>query len=196
MIILSGLAKPTYLLIMLPAIVLLYICGYREIDKRHFFALCFTNFLMLLWMWLFVYVFRDGNGYSSRIDIGLFKYAFLREPNYFTIFLKLALSIAFPLYVLACNHGTKDFQYIYAWVLFMFAYLFFALFHEMPNIADGNFGWSAMTATFLLFVVSFRVFVENFSMNMRSYCGAALLGLHVASGLVYHVRIIWTAKYI
>ena len=184
---------------MMPSIVLLYWEGYREIDKKHFFALCLVCLLTLLWAYLFIYGFQVNPGYKGKVAIGLFKaplvwsrISIFPTVNCIIILLKGALSIVFPLYVLAMyrKNIAKDFQWLYAWTLFAFACIFVVFFYEKPNIRHGNFGWPAITATFLLFVASFMVFIENFAKDMRSYCGAALLGLHVAFGVAYRLKLI------
>lgn len=204
LIIISALAKPSYIFIMLPAIVVLYAAGYREIGLKNLLILCAACVLALLWMYVSVYItqridhFNDPTGnsaYNESVKISLvpykFSFGYIWGKSYIAVILKNVLSLVFPLYVLIMYRSDckKDFHFVYACTLFIFAWLSYAFLYESNHPQHGNFGWSSYSAVFLLFLTSFKIFVQKFSKDARSYCGAALLALHVIFGIGYCLKV-------
>lgn len=204
LIIVSNFAKPSYIFIMLPAIVVLYVAGYRAIGLKNLLILCAVCTLMLLWMYISVYItqhidhFNDPTGnsaYNESVKISLvpykFSFGYVWGKSYFAVILKNLLSLVFPLYIFFMyrNDCRKDFHFVYACTLFIFAWLSYAFLYESNHPQHGNFGWSSYTAVFLLFLASFKILALNFAKDARSYCGAALLALHVIFGIGYCLKV-------
>ena len=204
LIIVSAFAKPSYIFIMLPAIVVLYAAGYRAIGLKNILILCAACIMILLWMYASVYItqhidhFNDPSGnsaYNESVKISLVPYKFsfghMWQPSYTIVIMKNLLSLVFPLYVLIMYRDDckKDFHFVYACALFVFAWLSYAFLYESNHPQHGNFGWSSYTAVFLLFLEAFKILVSRFSKDARSYCGAALLALHVIFGIGYCLKV-------
>lgn len=179
LVILSGLAKPNYLLIMMPAL------GIYSLI--HFLKSYYVN-----WRALVLTII------SSCAVLGwqyYFKFIDATAPIYF-ILAKTILSVFFPLYVTIAfwKNLKNDFYFKYAWLLFLIGLIYAGFLGESGRALYAcNFVWSAQIACFMLFVSTAALFFENILIEYQKdkkkvIIGAVLFGAHVFCGLIYYFR--------
>lgn len=195
--ILSGLAKPNFILIMIPALLIVCsICVYKKINFNAFGVIVglISCALVLSWQYLFKFINLNNNIYNSSIALTT-PFEVVSHYSDF-IFLKIILSIAFPLYVTIAffKDTKKDFLLMYGWTLFLVGIIFASFFSETGVAKFAyNFGWCAQIGCFMLFVSATAMFFSksiffysNSQMKLRF--AYILFSSHVFFGLVYYVR--------
>jgi hypothetical protein len=111
---------------------------------------------------------------------------------------KLALSIVFPLAVVAAfpREAVRDAALRLAWLAFLAgAFYAYGLAETGPRMSHGNFLWSGQVAAAVLFAASARFALARFGagaagdgghgVNLRLAACAVAFALHVASGVGY-----------
>jgi len=118
---------------------------------------------------------------------------------------KLALSIVFPLVVAAsfAREAARDAALRVAWLAFLAgAFYAYGLAETGPRMIHGNFLWSGQAATAVLFAASARFALGRIraagggghGARLRLAACAGAFALHVASGLGYAVRFARTGQ--
>jgi hypothetical protein len=157
---LSILAKPSYLICLIPATILIIL--YKIFTKKginwHPLILGFIlpSILILGWQFIFSYLNKDTViiGGESSIIFAPFVAMGYYSKNLLGEFL---LSIAFPLCVYLCyfTKARRDNQLNFAWLIFFIGAFYTYFLAESGNrIYAGNFFWSGQLTLFILFVVS------------------------------------------
>ncbi len=193
----SGLAKPSWLLVMLPAlsfIALVHIVIGRYINWWALAVVVLSSITVLAWQFYFKFVDPTSPIYSSKIVIT----APFEVWRYYSdfVFIKIILSVVFPLYVTICfwKQAFNDFYVRYAWLLFLVGLVFTGFLGESePYLYAGNFIWCGQIACFMLFVATAgfffsKVFIPIEKRQLGAWIGSALFGAHVVFGLVYYLR--------
>lgn len=186
LVILSALAKPSYLIVLLPALFLLVIR-----DRGLWRVALLANFLpgTLVLAWLFLMTFGGTSG-------GL-AFAPLKVMTHFTelwtILPKTTLSLLFPLTTLAVLHRQvlNDRLVILCWLMVFFSLAFALLLSETgERVFDGNWLWSSQLSGFALFTVSLRLLLN---LNRKLVSGWRLtlawgaFAAHVLAGLAWYL---------
>lgn len=103
---------------------------------------------------------------------------------------KLLLSIAFPVlvFVLYWRESRKDMLFLLAWVMLGFGLLYSYLLVDRIEIAAGNFIWSAQIAVVLLFAAAMRLLASQplAAWGWRGGTSLAVLGLHLLAGFYWY----------
>jgi len=155
---LSIFAKPSFVIVFLPALLLL---GF---SKHYFGRRGAVSFFLLLFGFSFLilaYQFFNTFGTGSGISIDLFGVWSVSSQN---IPVSIFLALAFPLFLfLAVPAVRKDNFILLSWYQVLIGIALFATLAENgPRYAHGNFGWSYQIAMTMLYVFSiigfFRVF--------------------------------------
>jgi len=205
LVVLGALAKPSYNVCLLPA-VLMYAAYRRVKGHRVDFALLGRGvfvpmFLMLAWQYLFTY--KTGNSGVLFLPLAAMSvFSSYLIPKYF-------LSILFPLtvYVLY-KPARRDPILTLAWWVFGVASFYTYLLAEAGRVGHGNFIWSGQIGLFVLFVQSMIFLVRETAIfapsSLRSFFAAdrrsmasdrrlmwcfLAFGAHFASGVYYYVHL-------
>ena len=152
--ILSALAKPNWLLCFLPGVVLTVLFDSRLQGRRAAWfvagAAVLSGLCVLAWQYAFLYDQSGADRIVFTPEKWISQYGWLAP-------LKLMLSIAFPVSVLALfwSDLRKSLLLRLAWATFGASLLIAYGFSETGSRAgDDNLGWSAQIALFVLFVAS------------------------------------------
>lgn len=197
---LSALAKPSYIICLLPA--LLIYAVYRRLRGHHVdFALIgwgvvLPTFLMLGWQYLFTYE-TGGTGvlFLPLAAMSAHSYLYYLPPKFF-------FSILFPMvvYLLFFARARRDTTLNLAWCVFAVAAFYSYFLAEAGRVGHGNFIWSGQIALFVLFIQSMIFLVREtavftpvaslrsfFTTDRRLMWCLLAFGAHVASGVYYYV---------
>jgi hypothetical protein len=193
--ILSALAKPSWLLCFLPALVLTLFCDPRLRRRRTAWevvaAVLVTGLCVLAWQYAFLY----GHSGTDRISFTPEKYSRYGPLGP----VKLSLSIVYPLSVLILfwKEVRQSFLLAMAWMTFAVSLGIAYFFSETgPRAAHDNLGWSAQIALFVLFVTSSIAMMgalrqaapasRSRFVRWRAAVPVGLLLLHVAGGVTWY----------
>lgn len=179
--------KPSLAICILPALGIFAV--YRLTQKKYvnlvglFFGIAMPSVLLLIWQFLLSYYAND-TGSVMFSPLGVMSI----YSNY--LFLKLVLSILFPLLVLIIHYEQVklDDRLVIAWLVFGFGALYTYFFAEGgPRMTDGNFGWSGEIALVLLFTVSTMFYLEiQKKQFLTDFLIQASWILHVVFGIAYY----------
>jgi len=197
-VILTALAKPNYLMCILPAILVLGIIWYiRKLrwDWRLFlfgFVIPGVSILFLQWMLVF------GTSAVSSIMIDPFVISY--SSSY--LFWKFLLSILFPAAMtgLFFRKIIKDSYVLLGWIGFIGgAVMLYFLSESGARMYDGNLSWGAEVMLFLLIASMVRFCLKTFAVEKTVLWKRLLIWgiylLYVASGIVYYVHCITGSSY-
>lgn len=195
LITLSGLAKPNWLLIMIPALGIIFLIKIIKKNYLNWQALITTllsSFAILGWQYYFKFMDVTSHIYESKI--------ILTEPfevwSYYSDFLliKIILSLIFPLYMTLFFWKTvkNDFLFSYGWLLFLISLIYTGFLGEsgIYKLA-GNFVWCSQIACFMLFVSAASLFFSKCIIdcqNNKIIIGLAIFCTHIICGLIYYFR--------
>jgi hypothetical protein len=176
----SALAKPSFLIAFLPVSGLVAL---RDLLRRHFAAvIAYALAIAVPTMLVLVVQAVATYGAEAKAGIILSPFAVFTRPDEF--FLKLPLSLAFPL-VVTVAYGLS-FRLQMAWLYAVFAIAYAVLLAESgPRLAQGNFAWTAQTGMFLLYVEAGLVIASRRDASIRWKICAGAFAVHVVSGLIY-----------
>lgn len=199
LLVLSALAKPSFLIIYLPALtalLLLRAAAGQPIPWRLFLgSVLLPSLLVLVWQFNFSFSAEQAPGlYTGKSGIAWAPLALMQLHSGW-LGLKLLLSLAFPLSVLLAfwRDARRDPQLLLGWLLFAGgAACTYLLTETGPRAAQGNFAWSGQLGLFLLFVAS-AAFLQRTRREPRTgqrlrlgICLMALL-LHATAGVAFYI---------
>ena len=195
-----ALAKPSYVICLLPALGLAWLLEGAPRDRR------FTGLILavvvpaaLLTAAQAAFTLTTDRMEPTTITLAPLKVIFMHtRDDVALVAVKLVLSIVFPLAVMAAfGEARRDRVLRLAWLAFA-AGAFYACFlaETGPRMIHGNFLWSGQAAVAVLFAASARFALARAAAGASPArvvaCGFAL-ALHVASGLAYFVHFARTA---
>ncbi len=194
--ILSGLAKPSYNICIVPASAVMLAYSGRNDWKRAarpvLLGLWLPAFCLLAWQYYFEYGAPD-----SVPILWAPLLVFLHDSASWTLVPKFVTGVLFPLTVLAVYPRTaiKDTGSMLAWFALGVAALFFYLLAEgAPRTFHGNFGWGLETCGFLLFAASVRLVLPKLAPVLERRPGEgnrvilclAVFAVHAAFGIAWY----------
>lgn len=191
MIVLSALAKPSFLLPLLPLVVL--VGGVRLMTGKVVDIRLLLLGVLLPGVAILAVQYRIAFDPASTNQIIVAPLAAMHAVSSF-LGLKFVLSVLFPVaaYVLWIERARGDFELNFTWGLFLASLPLAYLLAESGRVIHGNLVWSAHLTLFLLFVESalftLRRLAEGGKPAWRSgrfNAVAAIFVLHVASGTYY-----------
>jgi hypothetical protein len=191
----GALAKPSYLICLLPATAILAVVRILRRDAISPGAMLIgfglPAFAILAWQYLQVFA-----GGSDVVQYGdTIMWAPLRFMHHYAsgLAVKFLVSTAFPLTVLILYWRTalRDGMLQLAWSTFLFGAAYVYLLSEKIRWAHGNFGWSAYIALFLVFTASMIFWLRQVSeVRLRGWkwwrelvC-FGVLAAHVGAGVL------------
>jgi hypothetical protein len=150
--VLSSLAKPSYLICLLPALVVYVIYQYLRHNKPDMRLLGAGIFVPAIFVLLAQFLITYGDS-KGGILFAPFQVMGMRS-DYLTE--KFLLSIAFPLVTYLCffQDARQNRRLNLCWLVFFFGTAFTYLLMEESRASAGNFAWSGQICLFLLFVES------------------------------------------
>ena len=160
--IISIFAKPSYILVFLPAITI-FVLLERFFDKRQLlftFTAIFFSVAVLVYQFLNTY---SGEGNDSVIFDFLGVWS-LYSPN---IAISILLALGLPLLITVFNYqSVKKNDYIkFSWLLVLFSMILFACFAESGrHYSDGNFGWSWNISLSLIYIFTIIEYFKQYYM--------------------------------
>jgi hypothetical protein len=207
-VILGALAKPSFLLCLLPAS--LIVAGFLGwIRKRPvawralLLGVVLPAMIVLAWQ---SHMYKELTGGSHAKFSPLTTMASMSDhltPGMAII--KLGLSVLFPVvcYLLCGTDARRRFRLNFAWVIFFFGLFLTYFIAESRRTAHGNFLWSAQLGLFVLFVESTLCVIasarerwprnqERVSTITRVGVCALAFALHLGFGLMYYVHLLTT----
>jgi len=192
MIILSAIAKPSFLVVYLPAIAIFALfCEVRKgyVDWKSLVLYIFMPSLLILgYQYKMTYSSSFSSQYTSSIIFAPLE--FMKNNSQYLL-AKFLLSILFPLAVsVFCWSTVKyDKHLIFSWLIFLVgasqAYL---LLEAGPRAMHGNLGWGAQVGVFLLFITSASHFFRNSTKGYSRIFVSSIFFMHVLCGILFYAK--------
>jgi hypothetical protein len=194
LVILSIFAKPSYLMCLLPVVVV--VGAYRLIRREQVevailvVGLIIPTIILLLVQYFHAFYVSEFIGETNVIIeplAGVLPYA----PTHGWLVLKFMLSIAFPLavYGLYYKEALKDNVFNLAVLTFGSATAqMYILAEDGVHAAHGNFWWGAQVTLFILFIIATKFLLRQTVMqrDWRFQICVAVLTLHVICGIIFY----------
>jgi hypothetical protein len=200
-----ALAKPSYLICLLPALGVAWLLDGLPRDRR--WSTLLTAVLVpgaLVAAAQAWFTLTTDRMEPTTIALAPLEVVFLHTRRDVPLLAaKLALSIVFPLVVAAAfaREAVRDAALRLAWLAFLAgAFYAYGLAETGPRMIHGNFLWSGQVAAAVLFAASARFVLARTRAGGRDEHGARLaacaaaFALHVASGLGYAVHFARTGQ--
>jgi hypothetical protein len=198
--VLGALAKPSYLICLLPALAALWLLEGRPTDRR-WSVLAFAVFVpgVLVAAAQAWFTLTTDRMEPTTIVLAPLKVVFLHtRDDVALVAAKALLSIVFPLAVLAAfrRDAARDTPLRLAWLAFLAGAAYaYGLAETGERMIHGNFLWSGQAAAAVLFAASTRFTLAHAPGAPRRALACALVfGLHVASGTAYLVHFARTGQ--
>jgi len=195
----GALAKPSFVICLLPAVVILGALRSKDHEAVDWKAITLGLLapgaaILLLQYYLSFSGFGPQGVYQNAVVFAPLR--FFREHNVSYLPAKLALSVAFPaaVYLLYWKRARRDLPLNFALLLFAFGAGYGVLLAEAHRSRHGNFLWGAYIALFILYLFSATFLVRQLKTaswkgveGVRHFAAIALLLAHVGSGILIHV---------
>ncbi len=189
-VILSIFAKPSFIIMFLPALVIFSFIKkiYKDpVFQRYFFFLSSISILILLYQ----YTHTFGAKEASHIIIDLFGVWSLASQN---VGISIFLGLAFPLLLtLFKTDILNDNTILLSWIMTFIGIAYYAIFAETGRFySHGNFGWSYMLAMSLLYLFAIIKFFQIFSSLLfwKRYSLLILLIIQTSIGVEYLYKVL------
>jgi len=195
----GALAKPSFVICLMPAVVILGALRSKDHEAVDWKAITFGLLapgavILLLEYYLSYSGFGPQGVYRNAVMFAPLR--FFREHNVSYLPAKLALSVAFPaaVYSLYWKCARRDLPLNFALLLFLFGAGYGVLLAEAQRSRHGNFLWGAYITLFVLYLFSATFLVRQLKTaswkgveGVRHVAAIALLLAHVSSGILIHV---------
>lgn len=202
LLVLSCLAKPSFVQVFYPAIFTLMVIWLIMYKGKSFgtalqlFIVCLPSFVVMIMQ--FVISFYSGNGNSGGITIAPFVVAGARTSS---IPISMLLLLAFPLLMLIISLIKKSVNWedVLGWLMLLWGLVWRLLLAEKgERIYHGNFSWGYMLAAYLVWYTAVRnylkfYFSEQMTGNKRGVgfvLATIVLALHFVSGIYYLIYLV------
>ena len=202
LLILSCLAKPSFVQVFYPAIftlMVIWLIMYKGKNLRtaiQLMLMCLPSLAVMILQ--FVIAFYGGNSKSGGITIAPFVVAGARTPS---IAISMLLLLAFPLLMLILSAIRKSVPWgdIFAWLMLLWGLVWRLFLAEKgERTYHGNFSWGYMLAVYLVWYTAVRsylklYFSEQMTGNKRGVgfvLATIVLALHLVSGIYYLIYLI------
>ena len=202
LLILSCLAKPSFVQVFYPAIftlMVIWLIMYKGKNLRtaiQLMLMCLPSLAVMILQ--FVIAFYGGNSKSGGITIAPFVVAGARTPS---IAISMLLLLAFPLLMLILSAIRKSVTWgdIFAWLMLLWGLVWRLFLAEKgERTYHGNFSWGYTLAVYLVWYTAVRsylklYFSEQMTGNKRGVgfvLATIVLALHLVSGIYYLIYLI------
>jgi hypothetical protein len=193
---LSIVAKPSYIISLLPAMGVLLTLRYFLLypkDTTEFWVLVLGLLLPSFVILLSQYVYFYGSNSNNSIVIGLFS-VFKINSQLWTLVPKLLASIAFPisLFFIMGKRLVRQLDFQLSSLMFLMALIYsYCLVDWVNGLPEGNFWWTAQITHFLLLFVCIRAYLDELYRHPTKYLRrdiyipAYVGGLQLISGIIW-----------
>jgi len=178
-------AKPNYIIVFLPSLVV-YILLKKYFEKRRLiFALIIIAISVsaLAYQFLSLQESNSKDGSSMIIDcLGVWS---IYTPS---VFVSIVMALGLPISISLVNYrSVKKNEYIkFTWLLMLFSTILFACFAESgKRYSDGNFSWSWMISLGLIYIFTIIEYFKNYY-EMKGFVRYSLLAV-----ILYQVYVGW-----
>lgn len=185
LIILSALAKPSFLIVFLPCAVVIelyrftFLSRYQAVHNLTLIALPAATVLIFQYLMTFSSP-QSGNGLEFA--------PFIVYGGASDVLTKLPGTLLFPLFTLCIAVITRRLtpRLIFSWFMLIIGLgISFCVVESGPRMMQGNFAWTGQTVIFLLYAESaLFLFSQPFS---QTWVGWTALIPHVACGFVWYI---------
>jgi hypothetical protein len=194
LVILATLAKPSFTIALLPALVIFG--GFQTYRKQpvHWRLILFSIIVPAIIILGGQYLLQFLGMQNTWLDSGQVQFRpFLILSNRLVQFpaARFILSILFPLSILVLHYpqARRNAPLKLSWLIFGIAAVYSYCLVESKRIDDGNFIWSGHITVAVLFVVSMGFWLRQvrvIGFNRKSLIVATILALHGLSGLFWY----------
>jgi len=188
-VITSIFAKPSFIIIFLPALILYGII--KHLHHQRFFIQYFILISILSIIILYdqyTHTFTQSEGKIIIDFLGVWSGS---SPN---VAISIGLALAFPLaFILLKFEIIKDDYILIGWIMTFISIIYYATFAQTGRFySHGNFGWSYMIAMSLLYLFSIVKFFEFYSIlhPLKRYLLTLLLSIQTLIGIYYFIHIL------
>ena len=189
-IIFSIFAKPSFIMVFLPSIIILILTRYYIKRKNIYFLFLIISISISILLYQYLNTYTSSHSGGIVIDIlGVW-----RNFGINNIPLSIFLALGFPIlfYAIYPNSFKNDFL-ILAWLQTIFGIILYALFAEKgAHYSHGNFGWSYRIAMSILYIFSIIEFIKVFFLLeiKRRIFLLIILFIQIWIGIYYLVHIL------
>lgn len=198
-LVLSALSKPSFLIVYVPGLGMFLLIRYllkKAVDWKLFlFAVFLPSTVVLGWQYWMTYSANQIAGlYAGKSSVAFAPLTVVAGMSKH-IFVKLLLSVAFPLSILGAlwRSAMRDEWLGLSWLIFLIgAFQFYFLIEQGPRALQGNFAWGAQAGAFVLFIASVRHLLTQTKNHTELFHSPAwvsclmILILHVLAGFVFY----------
>jgi hypothetical protein len=186
LVVASAIAKPSFLIAFLPVSGLL--AAWDLFHGRWFrfrdyvAAIALPAIAVMSWQFWMTY----GIGAQTRIEFAPLA-VFAGPASYAQYLATLPLALAFPLVatILLWPDARQSRSFVAAWAILALALFYVLLLAESgPRQHAGNFGWTAQTAAFLLYVEALLLMAQKWETRFKPVL-LVVLSVHVACGVLF-----------
>lgn len=193
----SALMKPSFYLVFLPALFFYYLYVLIRSKFKKIFD-CFLLGLSVVPAGI-VLIFQNMILFGSENSI---KISWIGEVwNSFaplgSVSLSILLGISFPLFVFISNAKKLKFENIIIILTLLFGIMEAYFLTEIgPRHSHGNFFWGYYLSMFLAYLVSSMTFINTKNKTRTNkIIGCSLFSLHLISGIIYYIQILFGVSY-
>lgn len=185
LIVLSALAKPSFLIAFLPCAVAVEFCRFILASRRQ----AVSNLALIAVPALIVLTFQYLMTFAStEAGNGLGFAPFIVYGGASEVLSKLPAALLFPLVTLCLAAGIRRLtaRLIFSWLMLIVGLgISFCVVETGPRMMQGNFAWTGQTVIFLLYVES-ALYLVSQPLN-KTWAGWTVFIPHVACGIVLAV---------
>jgi hypothetical protein len=199
-VILSTLAKPSYIICILPAIGLVVLWRKIRGQSINWWFILFGLFVPAIIVLLWQYTLAFMGSRDASVILAPFKVISWMSHKFV---IKYLLSIIFPLSVslIYLKRVIHDRAMVIAWVIFGIGSFYgYFLAEGGSSIYSGNFLWSTQITLFILFFQSIIFFLSHKSIGKNNLSARIILwtvfGAQVVCGIIYYVHCFTNPVYI
>jgi hypothetical protein len=196
--VISTLAKPSYIICLLPALFIATTIKFLQKQKINLKFLTFGVFIPAIGILFLQYLIAFSDGESGGFIIAPFVAMLGFDNSIFGIVIKFFLSALFPITVaiLFPRLVFSNERMIIAWLSFIFGVIYTYCLVETGDLAShGNFLWSGQITLFILFVQTTISLISHFRKknlyeimhDPRLVMIAAIFVLHLLSGVLWYL---------
>ena len=197
LILLATSSLPLFSMTFGPAIALVFLIFYAKRWKEFNWGLALSMAAVVIVVLAVQFWISYTSPGSDRVLIAPFKSMLHWTKNVGWVFLKLLMSILFPLYVTLYywKENKHSLAYRLGWMNFGVALVLAILLAEQQKYTHGNFFWGVMIATFILFVLAAIQYISDLAGKLqrkaatwKDYIPALLLAAHLVCGVIYFIQ--------
>jgi len=190
-LLISIFAKPSFVIVFLPALVLLVIIK-KIYSKENIIYVAVLSLISIgALAYQFTHTFGEGKGKIIISFLGVWS---LASPN---VFISILLAILFPLlyFIFNLNTAKKNNYLLLTWIMTFISIIYAAfLAEDGPRFNHGNFFWSYMISLSLLYVftlIDYFKHISNIKPSIKTLLNIILLW-QIVVGSYYFIGIIMT----